>query len=85
MKIIKRSIKPYTNKGFTLIELLVVISIIALLLAMLMPALRKAKEQAKRSMCANNLHQYSLAIHSYSADNDAIHEPMRGDVMMNTI
>ncbi|MBN1804942.1 MAG: type II secretion system protein [Sedimentisphaerales bacterium] len=56
--------------GFTLIELLVVISIIALLLAILMPCLRKAKEQARRTVCQNNLHQGAAAIFMYAGDFD---------------
>jgi prepilin-type N-terminal cleavage/methylation domain-containing protein len=40
--------------GFTLIELLVVIAIIALLLSVIMPALRRAKEAGKRSVCLFN-------------------------------
>jgi len=56
--------------GFTLIELLVVIAIIALLMAILMPSLRKAREQARAVVCANNLRQDVLYLTLYASDND---------------
>lgn len=57
-------------KGFTLVELLVVISIIALLVSILMPALGRAREQAKRVLCAANQHQWGLALVQYASDFD---------------
>ncbi len=46
--------------GFTLIELLVVIAIIAILMAILMPALRAAKDQARRVHRVSNVRILSL-------------------------
>jgi len=57
------------KKGFTLIELLVVIAIIAILLSITVPALKRAKEYAKRVSCGNNSKQLTLGWMMYAQDN----------------
>ncbi|MFH1613478.1 MAG: type II secretion system protein, partial [Planctomycetota bacterium] len=59
-----------TLDGFTLVELLVVIAVIAVLLSILVPALNKAREHARRVICGSNMHQWSLALNSYSMENE---------------
>jgi len=58
------------RRGFTLIELLVVIAIIALLMSILAPALSRAKQQAKDTVCKSNLHQWGIIWSMWFADNE---------------
>ena len=58
------------QKGFTLIELLVVIAIIALLVSILLPSLNRARELAKRAVCATNLNGLGKALVLYGGTSD---------------
>jgi prepilin-type N-terminal cleavage/methylation domain-containing protein len=59
------------HQAFTLIELLVVIAIISLLISILMPALSRAREQAKRTVCGSNMRQIGIGFSQYAQDNDS--------------
>ena len=80
------------SRGFTLVELLVVVAIIALLLAILLPALSRATESARRTVCAASLRgiaQSSLMITEDRRGNffptDAAIEDNRADLRDNGI
>ncbi len=57
-----------TAAGFTLIELLVVISLIVMLIAILLPALAKARDAGRTTVCLSNMRQIGLQLNSYVAE-----------------
>ena len=56
-------------RGFTLVELLVVVAILSLLLALLTPVLRRAKYQARSSICGSDKHQVAAGLYAYASAN----------------
>lgn len=64
------SVQVRKRAGFTLIELLVVIAIIAILAAILLPVFARARENARKSTCQNNLKQIGTAMMQYTQDYD---------------
>ncbi len=59
----------HIRHGFTLVELLVVVSIIAMLLAILLPAMSKAREAARKTLCGTHLKQLGIAYAMYASEN----------------
>ncbi len=54
------------SKAFTLVELLTVIAIIGALLSVLLPSLSRAREEARRTVCASNQHGIGQAFYVYA-------------------
>jgi prepilin-type N-terminal cleavage/methylation domain-containing protein len=60
------------RRAFTLLEILVVVAIIGLLAALLFPVFSRAREMARRTSCASQLHQLGLAFALYEQDQNAL-------------
>ena len=69
----------WDRRGFTLIELLVVIAIISLLVSMLMPSLQRARELARKVVCAMNLRAIYFGWNLYRHDSDGFLVPCYTD------
>jgi len=67
-KLISANQKNKIKNDFTMIELMVVISIIMILASMLLPALRNAKDSARRVACLGSIRQLGTATIAYATD-----------------
>jgi prepilin-type N-terminal cleavage/methylation domain-containing protein/prepilin-type processing-associated H-X9-DG protein len=63
-----RPARFHPDHGMTLLELLVVIAIIGILAGLILPALGRAKDQAARIGCVNNLRQIYVGFSLYLDD-----------------
>ena len=59
---------PHSKKGLTLLEVIVVMAIIAIVASMLIPGLARARRNADRTKCINNLKNIGLIVHIYALD-----------------
>jgi prepilin-type N-terminal cleavage/methylation domain-containing protein/prepilin-type processing-associated H-X9-DG protein len=66
------------SAAFTLIEVLAVIALIAILASLLLPAMARAREKGRQTLCASNLRQLGLAAQMYWDDHDGRAFPYRG-------
>ncbi|MEP0845286.1 MAG: prepilin-type N-terminal cleavage/methylation domain-containing protein [Phycisphaerae bacterium] len=62
-----RSVQSRT--AFTLVELMVVVAVIALLIALLLPTLQRARDEARRGVCLNNLRELGRYTGLYAHEN----------------
>lgn len=58
------------RQGFTLVELLVVVTLVVALMALLMPEFQRAREMARRAVCASNQRQIAVLTLGYAVDNN---------------
>lgn len=56
-------------RAFTLIELLVVVAIVTLLISILLPALNRARQQGKATVCLSHLRSLGTALQTYLQTN----------------
>jgi len=66
------------KRAFTLIELLVVMVMISVLAVLLLPASARAKQEAGKTRCKNNLRSIGLAVAAYANDNEGYSPEISG-------
>lgn len=79
-----RRTRLHTANAFTLVEVMTVFAIILFLIAMLLPSYGQAREQLRRVICINNLHQWGAAF-QYYRDEHSDYLPTEGTYLGNGI
>lgn len=64
----RRGFTRHNTFGFTLIEVLVVVAIIALLISILLPSLKRARDQARATVCQTNIRSLMTAFLTYASE-----------------
>lgn len=67
---IPRQPRPRRRPAFTILEVLVVVGIIGVLASILISVVGSARDQGRRTMCANNVRQLTLAAITFATEND---------------
>lgn len=57
-------------RAFTVPEILAVIAIVVIIVSLLLPTLSRARDQARRTICATNMHNWAVAVRAYANDNN---------------
>jgi prepilin-type N-terminal cleavage/methylation domain-containing protein len=62
-------VRPNRKGGFTLVEIMIVVAIIGMLAAIAIPNFVKARGDAQKTACINNLQQIEGAINTWALQN----------------